>query len=160
LKSNGPFKPEIDEIMENFKDDELITTIIKTIPERIPLRGVLNHGQLTENFEKLKNDSLLASYIKPSNSLSTFIFSKIISFLIFEERGNVSGDSVDAKLSRSQFYLNSGHLEKAISEVESLSPSSRLVLEDWLVKANNRLIVDQALVVLQSHLINLTQQIN
>jgi hypothetical protein len=67
---------------------------------------------------------------------------------------------VDSKLSRTQFYLNSGHLDKAVLEIDSLSYPSKHVLDEWLLNAKERLIMDQTLVCLQSHLINLTQQIN
>jgi hypothetical protein len=88
LKSNGPFQPEIENIIETSIEDEFIYSIVNSIPENIPMKGVLNHGQLTERFEILKQESLIASYIKPSNNLFTFMLSKFISFLIFEEKGN------------------------------------------------------------------------
>jgi MICOS complex subunit MIC60 len=158
-KTNAPFKPELELISKYSGNDEFIHVLISSIPDKYSSTGVKTIQDLEIQFDKLKSEALSLSYAPESTGLLGFIFSKIIGKIVIAEHGNVSGTSVDAKLSRAEFYLKHKNLAKAVEEVDSIGGLSGEFLESWLSAAKQRLVLQQTVSALNSHLLNTIQDI-
>eukprot|EP01080_Neovahlkampfia_damariscottae_P007529 gene7529-11853_t len=158
-KTNAPFKPELDLISKHSSKDKFVQVLVSKIPTEVSIVGVKTVDDLEVDFSNLKKEALSLSYAPDSSGLLGFIFSKIIGKIVIAEHGNVSGDSVDAKLSRTEFYLKHKNLSKAVEEIDSISGLSGEYLEDWLKESKKRLILQQTVSALNSHLLNTIQDI-
>lgn len=159
LRSNGPFKPELDSIAEAGSQDPFITTLLKSVPEQVALSGVLPQHELKKWFSKIYREVLQASYAPDNTGLAGYIFSKIVGLFIIPEKGLVNGDTVDARLARAKFLLEADRLAEAYQEVEAIDGLAGKVIEPWRGQVRKRLIADQALTGIKAHVINLLNAI-
>lgn len=154
LNTNAPFKPELDTLRSIAKDDELVATVLNAIPQAVTLNGIKKVTELSNDFQSLVNDALTASFYV-HNGLAGWLYAQTSNLFVFREHGLVQGTTVNSKLARAEFYLEHGKLEQAVQELDTLEGEPRKVLENWLVNAKHRLLVQQACGILDSHLSNL-----
>ncbi|OWY96714.1 hypothetical protein PHMEG_00032950 [Phytophthora megakarya] len=65
--------------------------------------------------------------------------------------GPIEGTDADAVLSRAEFALKAGDIEKAIVEMKGLSGLPAEVSQDWIAAAESRLAVEQTAKVVKAH---------
>ncbi|KAL9642091.1 hypothetical protein ABK040_004138 [Willaertia magna] len=150
------FKNELDKLKLLSKNDEFIQTVVKNIPEKVASHGVSTLDELRDRFATVKQKALASSLAPTSTGLFGYVYSKVASFFVVSEEGLVEGDSVNAILARTEFYLKHKRLEDALSEVlkckEKKNAELDFVLQDWLEAANNRSVIDQSIRAIQSHI--------
>ncbi len=198
LKTSAPFKPEIDVLRKlavepigvewssgsgdaasSSSSSSLVQTVLDSIPQELTVNGVPKFDDLSDRFKTVKKRAIRAAY-SPSNTLFGYLYARVATLFVMEERGFVQGDTIDATLARAEFYLEHRKLAEAIAELETIYERSHaqrteeglyglnreqlsdveFVLRDWMNAAKSRLIADQALEVLEAHLQILTNAIN
>jgi hypothetical protein len=164
LRTNGPFKPEIDVLKQISSDDELVIAAVNSIPEALTKNGVPLLEDLQDRFvNSVKHRAVVASYAPQNAGLLGYIFSRVASPFIIEEKGLVDGDHANARLARAEFYLKKRKLAECVDELEQLSKQGgdvAFILRDWIREAKARLVADLALEAIEAHVINLTSSIN
>jgi hypothetical protein len=179
LRTNGPFKPEVDVLKRLAEEDALVQCVLDSIPEQLVTDGVPKLDDLQDRFKLVKKKAIQAAY-SPSNTLLGYAISKLFSFFIFEERGYIPGNSFQAVLSRAEYYLENGKLVESLAEIETIYEKGKegqqeekqselnpeqmsdieFILRDWVNAAKSRLLADQALEILEAHLFVLNNAIN
>lgn len=159
LETNGPFQPELNEILELCKDDEFTKIILQSIPDDVAKLGVETCLNLSQEFSKLKNDAIGLSYIPNSSGFLGKLFAKVISKLLIKEKGFVDGDAPDAILARSEYYLEQKRLKEAVEELEKLDGKCAEYLNGFIKKAKQRLIAEQMFEILKAHYMNQLEKI-
>ncbi|TDL25695.1 hypothetical protein BD410DRAFT_826324 [Rickenella mellea] len=82
--------------------------------------------------------------------LLSHVASYLISTVRFQRHGLVEGDDVLSVLARAEHYMNEKDLDSATRELNQLNGTSKILLNDWLAAARQRLEVLQALEVIQA----------
>jgi len=108
--------------------------------------GVKSIDDLRESFPQ--NARLVLKAIEGSRSTKTLKDKAILyikSHVITRSLKPISGNSVNAILSRAEKNLKSGNLEQALVELEPLSKNLKTVMESWLSEAHTNLVVRREL---------------
>ena len=93
---------------------------------------------LINDFPNLANEALKAEIYKNSDkSFFSKIFSILESRLIVRSITPQEGDSLDAILSRAEYYLKQRNLKKALIQMEELDGNSADIFSDWIRSADN-----------------------
>ena len=115
--------------------------------------GVASLDFLRHRFHKLhsaaEEASLRATSPKP-NSIWSHFSAKLFSWMLLRERKVLQGNDDHARLNRADFFLKNGNLNSAVNELEAVSAPTAEVVADWLRQAKDRLVVEQAVKVLQA----------
>ncbi|KAL9650531.1 hypothetical protein ABK040_004750 [Willaertia magna] len=166
----SPFKPELDVLRKLGENDEVVKVVVNSIPEELSVQGVTRFEDLVERFKLVKRKAIESTLTPERSGFLGILYSKVASLFVVAEEGFVDGDTVNAILARTEFYLRQRRLSDAIQEIHkcldkhkehhTFSDSDiQVVLRDWVNEAQNRLIVDQAANVLSNHLVVLTHSI-
>jgi len=83
--------------------------------------------------------------------LLSHLASNLLSSFRFKRQGLVKGDDLLSSLAMAEYYLNEKDRDSAARELNQLNGSANIVLQDWFKVARERLEVEQALDVVQSH---------
>ncbi|KAF0982187.1 hypothetical protein FDP41_012048 [Naegleria fowleri] len=157
LQTSAPFKPELDTLKKLAENDELIRTVVETIPRSISENGVQKLDDLTERFKVVKRKAIEASLTPHDSGLLGVFYAKLLSLAVVAEEGFVDGETLNAIMARTEFYLQQRRLVDAVNEIDKTqhvsSEEVKRILQDWVLEAKNRLLIDQALQTLQSHLV-------
>ncbi|EFC50575.1 predicted protein [Naegleria gruberi] len=157
LQTNAPFKPEVDTLKRLSDNDEFLKAALESIPKSITESGVLKLDDLTSRFKIVKKKAIEASLIPEETGLMGLLLAKTLSVGVVAEEGFVDGDSLPAILSRAEFYLKQKRLTDAVNEINKaycVAPKNvTQVIEDWATEARNRLLVEQVLETMSSHLV-------
>ncbi|KAG2373553.1 hypothetical protein C9374_012016 [Naegleria lovaniensis] len=157
LQTNAPFKPELDTLRKLAENDELIRTVVETIPRSISENGVQKLDDLTDRFKVVKRKAIEASLTPHDSGLLGVFYAKLLSLAVVAEEGFVDGETVNAIMARTEFYLKQRRLVDAVNEIDKThsvaSDEVKQILKDWILEAKNRLLIEQALQTLQSHLV-------
>ena len=157
IQNGAPFKPEMDTLKQLSETDDLIKAVVDTVPVTISKNGVSKLDDLVERFKIVKKKAIESSLVPVTGGLFGYLYSKLVSAAVVAEEGFVDGESVNAILSRTEFYLKQRRLLDAVNEINKCqnlkNENVNLVLRDWIAEAHNRLLVDEALQTLISHLI-------
>ncbi|KAF0972981.1 hypothetical protein FDP41_008645 [Naegleria fowleri] len=164
LNKKQPCKKEVEKLKTLAENDDLVTTALALIPEQVILEGAASSEDLRNRFLTVKKQALASSLTPSHAGLFGYVTSKLASVFVVEEHGLVSGESVNAALARAEYYLKHRRLENALSEIVNIcqqkdNENLKFVLTDWMKDANDRVLLDQALRMLQSHLVVLSQSV-
>ncbi len=132
-------------------NDSLITSIIKSIPVRVQENGVLTLSELQIRF-KILHDEVREVALAPENT-PTFIgqtIGKLLAKVTIAPVGNASGDGVEETMARAAYQLEKGNIQQCLNELNSIKGYSSVLMKDWKLLANDRLVVDQALQALKA----------
>ncbi|KAL8143239.1 hypothetical protein V2J09_016271 [Rumex salicifolius] len=164
LSKGLPIQPEVDAIRTypNIVDnDTLIDLVLSSLPEEIHSRGTDTPLQLNQKasklllnfFDEMKGQLRHFSLIPPGGGgILTHSLAYIASFLKVKE-ADKSGNGIESVINRVQSLLAEGKLAEAADILESgVQGSDALnVVGDWVKRARNRAISEQALMLLHSY---------
>lgn len=108
-------------------------------------------GQLQERFKVVKSVGHRAALVPENSGIIGQAFGTALSLLMIPPGGPVEGTDTDAVLSRAEFALKAGDIEKAIVEMKGLSGIPAQVSQDWIAAAESRLEVEQTAKVVKAH---------
>lgn len=134
------------------QSDELIQLVANSIQEHVAQYGITSLAALSERFETVAREVRRASLIPDENaSMVSHLISIVLSSFMFTKKGLVSGDDIESRLARAEYYLNTEKdLESAAREINQLTGWPKRLSMDWLDAARRHLEVKQALEILKS----------
>ncbi|KAG2222463.1 hypothetical protein INT45_013376 [Circinella minor] len=147
------FVDELEAFKNSAKYNELLQTVLDTIPREVAEEGVESMGDLTTRFESVVDEVRRVALVPEDGGFGAHIISMILSHLMFRKEGLVEGDDVEAILARSGYHLKNGDLEDAARELNQLKGWPKRLAQDWIVAARRHLEVKQVLEIAETQTI-------
>ncbi|XP_012437454.1 MICOS complex subunit MIC60 [Gossypium raimondii] len=156
LSKGLPIQKEIDTLytyLEGFEKDSVLGLVLSSLPEETRYCGTDTLLELNQKFNGLKGNLRHFSLIPPGGGgILTHSLAHIASWLKVKEVDE-SSEGIESIISRVENYLAEGKLVEAASTLEQGVKGSQAeeIIGDWVKRARNRAITEQALTVLQSY---------
>ncbi|KAL6583144.1 hypothetical protein OROMI_005222 [Orobanche minor] len=156
LSKGLPIQKEIDAIhshLEGIDKESLIALVLSSLPEDTQKYGTDTVSMLNHKFDGLKGTLRHFSLIPPGGGgILSHSLAYIASWLKVKEVDE-SGDGIESLINRVESLLAQGKLCEAADTLENGVKGSEAaaVVHDWVRRARERAITEQALTVLQSY---------
>ncbi|KAG4115302.1 hypothetical protein ERO13_D12G094600v2 [Gossypium hirsutum] len=156
LSKGLPIQKEIDTLytyLEGFEKDSVLGLVLSSLPEETRYCGTDTLLELNQKFNALKGNLRHFSLIPPGGGgILTHSLAHIASWLKVKEVDE-SSEGIESIISRVENYLAEGKLVEAASILEQGVKGSQAeeIIGDWVKRARNRAITEQALTILQSY---------
>ncbi|EEY56915.1 uncharacterized protein PITG_10455 [Phytophthora infestans T30-4] len=151
VEAAAPLRSEIRALREAARNDPFIEAAVKSLPQDVVEQGAPSVGQLQERFKVVKSVGHRAALVPENSGIIGQAFGTALSLLMIPPGGPIEGRDTDAVLSRAEFALKAGDIEKAIVEMKGLSGLPAQVSQDWIAAAESRLAVEQTAKVVKAH---------
>ncbi|KUF96056.1 hypothetical protein AM588_10006241 [Phytophthora nicotianae] len=151
VEAAAPLRSEIRALREAARNDPFIEAAVKSLPQEVVEQGAPSVGQLQERFKVVKSVGHRAALVPENSGIIGQAFGTALSLLMIPPGGPIEGKDTDAVLSRAEFALKAGDIEKAIVEMKGLSGLPAQVSQDWIAAAESRLAVEQTAKVVKAH---------
>ncbi|KAG7387258.1 hypothetical protein PHYPSEUDO_014544 [Phytophthora pseudosyringae] len=151
VEAAAPLRSEIRALREAARNDPFIEAAVKSLPQVVVEQGAPSVGQLQERFKVVKSVGHRAALVSENSGIIGQAFGTALSMLMIPPGGPVEGTDPDAVLSRAEFALKAGDIEKAIEEMKALTGLPAQVSQDWIAAAESRLAVEQTAKVVKAH---------
>ncbi|KAL7687783.1 putative mitochondrial inner membrane protein Mitofilin [Plasmopara halstedii] len=151
VEAAAPLRSGIRALREAARNDPFIDAAIKSLPQEAIEQGAPSVGQLQERFKVVKSVGHRTALVPENSGLIGQAFGTALSLLMIPPGGPIEGTDTDAVLSRAEFALKSGDIEKAVEEMKALSGLPAQVSHDWISAAQSRLAVEQTAKVIKAH---------
>ncbi|KAI3824442.1 hypothetical protein L1987_05902 [Smallanthus sonchifolius] len=161
LSKGLPIQKEIDALksyMDGVDKDSLLGLVMASLPEDTLENGTDTILQLNHKFDGLKGTLRHFSLMPPGGGgILAHSLAYIASVLKVKEADS-SGDGIEAVINRVESLLADGKLLEAAETLENgLKGSQAAAVGDWVQRARNRAITEQALTLLQSYATSVSQ---
>jgi len=140
----APFQREIHLLQHLGGHYPVLDAAISSIPSHLAERGVATTQDLKIHFIKTSKAIRKASLMPPEGGIISYGVSALLSKLMFKKHGLIPGNSVDDILSRAEYYLEDGDVDRAAREINQLKGWPKRLAKDWLDEARDHLTVRQA----------------
>ncbi|CAI0429008.1 unnamed protein product, partial [Linum tenue] len=156
LSQGLPIQKELEDLsayLESTDKDSLVQLVLSTLPEETRQSGTDTVLQLNQKFNALKGTLRHHILIPPGGGgILAHAMAQIASWLRLKEV-DPSGDGIESVISRVQTLLSEGKLAEAADVLQDGVRGSQAeqMAGDWVRRAKNRAITEQALTVLQSY---------
>lgn len=116
---------------------------------------IVTMQELDVELESMTKWLCISATILPFSSYLSHLISYISSKLEFSKKGLVPGKDIRAVLSRAKYWINNcSDLDMAVRELSNVKDYwPRLILDDWIKKAQRRLTIQQALKTIQAEIL-------
>lgn len=160
-----PLKNEISTIKSAAtEDDNLVTAVLKTIPEQAENRGVFSEDALKERFFKVERLARRLAMVPSEGArLPTYLLSYIQSMFIISHSDNISSDEINNAefdfskldtydiLGRARYWLDHGNISQAVKYMNLLNGASHKIASEWIDEARIYLETQQAINTLMAY---------
>lgn len=156
LSKGLPIQKEIEALhphLEGVDKDSLIALVLSSLPEETQKYGTDTLPQLNHKFDSLKGTLRHFSLIPPGGGgILSHSLAHIASWLKVKEVDQ-SGDGIESLINRVESLLAQGKVCEAAGTLENGVKDSKAgeIVDDWVRRARNRAVTEQALAVLQSY---------
>eukprot|EP00258_Populus_trichocarpa_P041830 XP_024457849.1 MICOS complex subunit MIC60 isoform X2 [Populus trichocarpa] len=156
LSKGLPIQHELDALnayLEGIDKDSLLHLVLSTLPEETRHHGTDTLLELNQKFNVMKGNLRHYILIPPGgDGILAHALAHVASWLRFKEV-DPSGDGIESIISRVEDFLAEGKLAEAADALQKGVQGSQAeeIAGDWVRRARNRAIAEQALTVLQSH---------
>ncbi|KAG6397461.1 hypothetical protein SASPL_143628 [Salvia splendens] len=156
LSKGLPIKKEIETVrdhLEGIDKDALIPLVLSSLPEDTQKYGTDTLSQLNHKFDAMKGTLRHFSLIPPGGGgILSHSLAQVASWLKVKE-ADLLGEGVESVINRVEILLAQGKLCEAADTLENGVRGSQAaeVVTDWVWRARDRAITEQALTVLQSY---------
>ncbi|KAI8147919.1 mitochondrial inner membrane protein Mitofilin [Fennellomyces sp. T-0311] len=147
------FVNELEAFKNSARYNEMLQTVLATIPPEAAEEGIESMGELTTRFELVADEVRRVALVPEDGGFGSHIISMILAKLMFRKEGLVEGDDVEAVLARSGYYLKNGELESAARELNQLNGWPKRLAQDWIQAARRHLEVKQVLEIAETQTI-------
>lgn len=151
VEAAAPLRSEIRALCRAARNDSFIEAAVKSLPSDVLEKGAPSVSQLQDRFKVVKSVGHRAALVPESSGIIGQAFGTVLSLLMIPPGGPIEGTDTDAILSRAEFAVKAGDIEKAIMEMKGLSGLPAQVSQDWIVAAESRLAVEQTAKVIKAH---------
>ncbi|GAB2283458.1 hypothetical protein Dimus_017969 [Dionaea muscipula] len=155
--SNGiPIQRELDVLrphLEGVDKDLLLDLALSSLPEDTRTHGADTLLQLNEKFDVLKKKLRHFSFLPPDGGgLLAHSLAHVASLLKVKEAGQ-RGDGIESVINRVEILLTEGRVAEAADALENGVEGSAAaeIVSDWVRRARNRAVTEQAVTLLQSY---------
>ncbi|CAI9109353.1 OLC1v1009160C1 [Oldenlandia corymbosa var. corymbosa] len=156
LSKGLPIQQEIEALstyLEGIDKDSLLDLVLLSLPEETRRNGTDTLLQLNQKFNALKGTIRHFSYIPPGGGgILSHSLANVASTLKVSE-ADQSGDGIESLMNKVANFLAQGKLSEAADALENGVKGTQAaeVVGDWVTRARNRAITEQALTLLQSY---------
>ncbi|XP_059308062.1 MICOS complex subunit MIC60, mitochondrial [Lycium ferocissimum] len=156
LSRGLPIQKEIEVLhtsLEGIDNNSLVELVLSSLPEETRKYGSDTVLQLNHKFDTLKGTLRHFSLIPPGGGgILTHSLASVASWLKVRE-ADQSGDGIESLINRVESFLAQGKLSEAADVLEKglKDTHAAAVVDDWVKRARNRAITEQALTLLQSY---------
>ncbi|KAK6125764.1 hypothetical protein DH2020_040494 [Rehmannia glutinosa] len=156
LSKGLPIQKEIEALrthLEGIDKDSLIALVLSSLPEDTQKYGTDTLSQLNHKANALKGTLRHFSLIPPGGGgILSHSLAHIASWLKVKE-ADQSGDGIESLINRVESLLAQGKLSEAADTLENGVKGSQAaeVVDDWVRRARERAITEQALTIIESY---------
>ncbi|KAL3371066.1 hypothetical protein AABB24_007879 [Solanum stoloniferum] len=156
LSRGLPIQKEIEVLhasLEGIDNNSLLDLVLSSLPEETQRYGADTVLQLNHKFDTLKGTLRHFSLIPPGGGgILTHSLASVASWLKVREAGQ-SGNGIESLINKVESFLAQGKLSEAADALEKglKDTHAAAVVDDWVKRARNRAITEQALTLLQSY---------
>lgn len=151
VEAAAPLRSEIRALREAARNDPFIEAAVRSLPQETIEQGAPSVGQLQERFKVVKSVGHRTALVSENSSLIGQVFGTALSLLMIPPGGPIEGLDTDAVLSRAEFALKAGDIEKAVEEMKGLSGLPARLSQDWIAAAKSRLALEQTAKIIKAH---------
>ncbi|XP_072932362.1 uncharacterized protein Mitofilin [Epargyreus clarus] len=155
---------EIKALEKAGKDDKLVQTILKGIPQDVREKGIVTEKSLRERFDKLEQTAVKVALVgRDGAALPVYFLSWLQSKLLFQKFAEIPKDELDNLptdfsqldtfdiIQRARYHMDHGDLPVALRYVNLLQGAPRAVARDWAAAARAHLETRQAALAVMAH---------
>lgn len=160
-----PLQGEVDAIKKAAaKGDDLVDTIVATIPEKALIRGVYPEDALRERFLKVERVATRVAQVPDGGaSAPLLLLAYLQSFFIIKAADpipshEIANEPIDPTafsnydvLQRARYWMDRGNFEQALRYMNLLKGGARAVARDWMQEVTILLETQQAANALLAH---------
>ncbi|NP_001335241.1 MICOS complex subunit MIC60-like protein isoform 1 [Solanum lycopersicum] len=156
LSRGLPIQKELENLhtsLEGIDNNSLLDVVLSSLPEETQRYGSDTVLQLNHKFDTLKGTLRHFSLIPPGGGgILTHSLASVASWLKVREAGQ-SGDGIESLINKVESFLAQGKLSEAADALEKGLKDTHAaeIVDDWVKRARNRAITEQALTLLQSY---------
>ncbi|KAM5577373.1 MICOS complex subunit MIC60, mitochondrial [Rosa sericea] len=156
LSKGLPIHTEIealDTYLEGIDKNSILDLVLSSLPEETRRSGTDTLLQLNQKFDALKGTVRHFSLIPPGGGgILAHSLARIASWLKVKEVDQ-SGDGIESIINKVECYLAEGKLVEAAEALEEGVKGTQAaeIVGDWVKRARNRAITEQALTLLESY---------
>uniref|UniRef100_A0A3Q7GX72 Uncharacterized protein n=1 Tax=Solanum lycopersicum TaxID=4081 RepID=A0A3Q7GX72_SOLLC len=149
LSRGLPIQKELENLhtsLEGIDNNSLLDVVLSSLPEETQRYG-------SDTFDTLKGTLRHFSLIPPGGGgILTHSLASVASWLKVREAGQ-SGDGIESLINKVESFLAQGKLSEAADALEKGLKDTHAaeIVDDWVKRARNRAITEQALTLLQSY---------
>lgn len=146
MSTSRPVENEVTAVKKVCDPNSVIAVLLDTIPTAVCKNGVPTVTELRARFSVAKEEARKAA-LAPNNAPKMVgqMIGSTLAALLWEVEGNVPGESEEAVLARTSYFLDHGNLRPAFEQLSGLRGYPKTLLKDWEVSARERLVADQTI---------------
>ena len=133
-------------------NESLANAVIQGFPAQSLKHGTLTIPELRTRFAVVRNE--VRKVALAPQGVPVFVgqlFGTALASISYSPTGNVKGDGIEEILARVDYYLENNRLKEAVNELSQVKGySGEVLLKDWKELARQRLIADQAVLILRA----------
>ncbi|KAL6068507.1 hypothetical protein QOT17_008143 [Balamuthia mandrillaris] len=153
-----PFQTQLEAFREAAKGLPLAEAALASIPPHLPEEGVYSSDLLKKRFRRVAKHARRAALVPEDGGMWWHAFSVFLSAGPISEQ-HTTAKAVENVLQRAQEHIENNDLLSAVRELEEGLPKEGLprdMTKDWVDRARERIVVDQALALMNAEMISRT----
>lgn len=145
-------KAHLNRVRSLAQGDELVVSIVDSLPARVQQDGAPTLSELQVRFSIMRDEARKAA-LAPAQApkLIGQVIGTVLANISSTPSGFIAGPGVEESLARAAFFLERGKLKEAVVEVQGMEGYAKVIAQDWVSLAEDRLLVDQALRALKAN---------
>ncbi|KAM3960673.1 MICOS complex subunit Mic60 isoform 2-T3 [Aphomia sociella] len=164
LQPDTKIDSEIKALEKAGKDDKLVQTVLKGIPQDVREKGIATEKALRDRFDTMEKTAVKVALIgRDGASLPVYFLSWLQSKLLFQRFAEIPKDELENQptdfssldtfdiIQRARYYMEHGNLGAALRYVNLLQGAPRAAAARWAAAARAHLEVRQAAEAVMAH---------
>jgi len=151
-ENHNNFPKAFQQLKTNVSDFPLLAVVIGKVPENVAKNGVETKKELKNQFKELHRVEV------PVGEGDQNIFLSVASHLQHYNNtppeGLIEGSDTESIVARACYQMSRGTLQGTLSELNKLEGPAAQIFQNWMVKAKDRLNLEQALSILSIYVHN------
>mmetsp|Transcript_15829 Transcript_15829/g.30975 ORF Transcript_15829/g.30975 Transcript_15829/m.30975 type:complete len:611 (-) Transcript_15829:62-1894(-) len=157
LEGNRGFLSAWNTLKHDGQGDPILEAALEAVSLKTAARGVIPMRVVQSRFRRVERACRQVAYLpKEDPTLFGFAVAKLFQVVTLREhRFLVAGTDDHARIGRASYYMEQGNLLACLQELEQTSPAVMEVCVDFVRDVKERLVVEQTLAVIKTHMSSL-----